>query len=105
MLTNAEIEAMTPETRTELFESLCATLYGPKPKTRQIAEELGISIHAPPRWKRENSVPAMALLLLDHKARLADPLGGIGEDVKAFRDGLSGALHALERLSARYPLR
>lgn len=70
MLTSTEIQALTPEERTQLFDSLVMQRYGGKAVAAYT--ELGISHAAYFRWRREHSVPVVYILLLQEWLKSGD---------------------------------
>lgn len=70
MLTSTEIQALTPEERTQLFDSLVQRRYGGKHVSAY--SELGVSHAGYFRWRRDHSVPVVYILLLQEWMKSAD---------------------------------
>lgn len=59
-----DLHAMTDLERTQLFDRIIAQRYGATRAVDQAAHDLGVSRQTAFRWRRENNVPFMAILLL-----------------------------------------
>lgn len=65
MLTRSDIEAMTPEQQTQLFESLAETFYGTARNGPMIERDFGISRPTVFAWRRKHNTPWAVLYTLD----------------------------------------
>ncbi len=65
MLTTAQLDAMTPEARTQLFEALAIQTFGQKGFCDHAATHFGLTRPTVYRWRREHNVPYAVLMALD----------------------------------------
>ena len=64
MLTTAQLDAMTPEDRTQLFEQLAAAQFGARNYSDEAARHFNVSRPTVFRWRREHNVPYAVLMSL-----------------------------------------
>lgn len=64
MLTPATLHGMTPEQRTEAFETLASAYYGSDRYAEKAAYDFGVSRPTVFSWRRNNNVPFAVILLL-----------------------------------------
>jgi len=64
MLTAEQMNAMTPEERTQLFDAFIARLYPGENEILRAANAMGYAKTTVYRWRRENATPMAALMLL-----------------------------------------
>jgi len=79
MLTTAQLDAMTPEERTQLFETLAIQTFGQKGFCDHAATHFGLTRPTVYRWRREHNVPYAVLMALDAATVGPQPL----DDLKA----------------------
>lgn len=65
MLKPADLIAMTPEERTQLFDSLANAFYGSRRTAQAIADDMGYSRGTVFNWQREHTVPLPVIYTLD----------------------------------------
>ncbi len=65
MLTTEQLDDMTPEARTQLFEALAVKMFGPKSYSDATAKHFGVSRPSVFSWRRKHNVPYAVLMALD----------------------------------------
>ena len=74
------LHAMTDQERTQLFDQIITERYGQTRSVDQAAHDLGVSRQTAFRWRRDHSVPIMALLLLQEWERArVEVAGALGD--------------------------
>lgn len=77
--TPENLHAMTDQERTQLFDQIITERYGQTRSVDQAAHDLGVSRQTAFRWRRDHSVPIMALLLLQEWERSrTEVVGALG---------------------------
>lgn len=77
--TPENLHAMTDQERTQLFDQIITERYGQTRSVDQAAHDLGVSRQTAFRWRRDHSVPIMALLLLQEWERSrSEVVGALG---------------------------
>jgi hypothetical protein len=80
MLTAAQIAQLKPEARTQLFDQLCAAVFDTQVQT---CESLGISsLRTLQNWRRDHSVPIMAVLAMQSIAAAPDQPSALMQDAR-----------------------
>lgn len=100
MLTPAELKAMTPEDRTQLFDTLATTYYGTDRYAAQLAEDMEISRPTVFRWKRTNEAPAPVIWTLYFWVNSDLRAGKVMQDWHAIAPAMDEAVKALSRVAA-----
>lgn len=66
MLKPADLRAMTPFQRTQLFETMATTFYETESNAPKLAADFDVSRPTIFRWRKEHNVPFAVLYTLDH---------------------------------------
>lgn len=99
MLTPETLKAMTPEARTQLFESLAAQFYGTGTFQRQLGEDMGYGRTTVYKWIAENTVPLPVIYTLDGWVNGNAMQASLLEDWRAIPEQLSETAAALAKIS------
>lgn len=111
MLTPDTLRDMTPEQRTQLFESLSTAYYGTTRNAEKIAADFDVSRPTIFRWRRENLTPWAVLFTLDRwlhgDGRARQIMGAWGEIPAQLSDAaaaMSKVAANLDRIARHLPV-
>lgn len=79
MLTAPQVAQLAPEARTQLFDQLCAAVFDTQ---AQACENLDISLRTLQNWRKDHSVPVMAILAMQSITAAPDQPSAIMQDAR-----------------------
>lgn len=110
MLTPADLQAMTPEQRTALFDQMATAYWGDARYGEKAAADFETNRVTISRWKTKNIVPCTVLFTLDawlnseqYAAKMFQDLKALPEELSAACQHLATAGKTLATLAQRFP--
>jgi len=111
MLTRSDLEAMSPDAQTQLFESLAETFYGTSRNGPMIERDFGISRPTVFAWRRNNNTPWAVLYTLDRwtnseeimARRFLEDMASVPTQLADIATGMSRLAATFSTLARRMP--
>ncbi|MGL6209121.1 MAG: hypothetical protein ACRC14_04740 [Paracoccaceae bacterium] len=110
MLKPDDLKAMTPEARTQMFESLATEFYGTERHGEMVARDFGLSRNTIINWKRGHTVPLAVIYTLDawlktpqFATTIIGDWASIAPDLSKIAYGLSQVCGKLASIGRRMP--